>query len=142
MRNILVATDGSDGASRAVDTAAELAEAVAGTLSIMTVGTTRNVEEQVQFARVEGDLADAAETFARQILNDAEQQVRQAGAGAPKINLAWGDPAETIIEAVRQENIDAVVIGRRGRGQLAGLLLGSVSQKLASLAPCIVIVVP
>ena len=35
-----------------------------------------------------------------------------------------------------------LVVGRRGRGRLSGLLLGSVSQKVASLAPCIVIVVP
>jgi len=33
-------------------------------------------------------------------------------------------------------------VGRRGQGRLAGLLLGSVSQKLVSLAPCIVVVVP
>ncbi|HVO91727.1 MAG TPA: universal stress protein, partial [Terriglobales bacterium] len=138
MRNIhhiMVATDGSEGSSRAIDAGAEIAKAIGGTLSIVTVGTARYADEQIQFARVEGDVADAAETFARQILSDAEKQVQRAGIGAPKINLVWGDPAEAIIDVAREEKADAIVVGRRGRGQLSGLLLGSVSQKLATLAP-------
>lgn len=47
-----------------------------------------------------------------------------------------------IIEAAERGNADAIVIGRRGRGRLAGLLLGSVSQKVVTLAPCPVVVVP
>jgi nucleotide-binding universal stress UspA family protein len=64
--------------------------------------------------------------------------------GATKIRLleAAGDPAEKLIDVARREAVDLIVVGRRGRGRLAGLLLGSVSQKLASLAPCGVLVVP
>ncbi len=37
---------------------------------------------------------------------------------------------------------DTIVVGKRGLGTLTGLLVGSVTQKLVSLAPCTVIVVP
>jgi nucleotide-binding universal stress UspA family protein len=68
--------------------------------------------------------------------------VRQAGITSTKTNLFWGNPTEAIIETIRREKVDAIVVGRRGHGQLSGLVLGSVSQKLCSLAPCVVIVVP
>jgi nucleotide-binding universal stress UspA family protein len=53
-----------------------------------------------------------------------------------------GDPTEEILAYIAAKTIAAVVVGRRGRSSLARLLLGSVSQKLASLAPCIVIICP
>jgi len=144
MRNILVATDGSEVANRAIDTAAKLVLAVNGTLTIVTVGVALTETEQKQFrqfAQLEG-IGDVAETLAQQTLHGAEQRARRAGVTSVKTLLAWGDPAQKIIEAIRLDNIDAVVVGRRGRGQLSGLLLGSVSQKLCSLASCVVIVVP
>jgi nucleotide-binding universal stress UspA family protein len=141
MRNIMVATDGSEGAKRAVDVAIELAKGPGRTLSVVTVAIPLSAKEQREFARIEGDEADPSETLAQRNLHDARRQAEQAGI-KPATKLAWGDPAEAIIKTIEREKVDAVVVGRRGHGQLAGLLLGSVSQKLCSLAPCAVIVVP
>jgi len=141
MRNIMVATDGSDGANRTINTAAELAKAVSGTLLIVTVARALSAEEK-QFTRIEEDTAEPAEALAQGILYDAEQRVRQAGITSTKTNLVWGNPTQVIIETIRREKVDAIVVRRRGHGRLSDLLLGSVSQKLCSLAPCVVIVVP
>jgi nucleotide-binding universal stress UspA family protein len=142
MRNVMVATDGSDGANRAIDIAVELAKALSGTLSIVTVGRALSADEQKQFGQIEGDMEEPAVTLAQRILYEAEQRARQAGIASPKVNLVWGDPAKTIIETIQREKPDAIVVGRRGHGQLSGLMLGSISQKLTSLAPCVVIVAP
>jgi nucleotide-binding universal stress UspA family protein len=52
-----------------------------------------------------------------------------------------GDPAETILDVARSRNCDLIIMGARGLGKLPGLLLGSTSQKVLSLAPCPVLIV-
>ena len=137
-----MATDGSSGADRAVDVAAEFAKAVDGNLSIMTVAGNLSGEELRQLAHAERNTSDVLESLSTQTLMAAKERAQRLGVSAIQIKTAWGDPAEAIIEAARREHADAIVVGRRGRGQLAGLLLGSVSQKVVSLAPCTVIIVP
>jgi nucleotide-binding universal stress UspA family protein len=142
MRRIMVATDGSNDADRAIDVAAELAKVVDGSLLIVNVGGDFSGKDLRQLAQSEKDIGNALDSRAGQILRNAKERAQRLG--APRIHLqsGWGDAAEAIIEAARREQVDAIVVGRRGRGRLEGLLLGSVSQKLVSLAPCVVIVVP
>lgn len=142
MRHIFVATDGSEGADRAVDVAAELAKAFGGKLSIVTVVGNLSGEEMRELARAERNIGDALEALSMQILTAAEKRARRLGLTDIQLQIGWGDAARSIIEIADREAADAIVLGRRGQGRLAGLLLGSVSQKVASLAPCTVIVVP
>jgi nucleotide-binding universal stress UspA family protein len=51
-----------------------------------------------------------------------------------------GPPAHVLVELGR--DADLLVVGSRGRGAFAGLLLGSVSQRCAERSPCPVVVVP
>lgn len=142
MRHIMAATDGSDGADRAVDVAAELAKACGGELSIVSVGGNLSGEEVQQLARAEGNIGDALDAISAQILAAAKTRAQRFGLTHVQLRTGWGDPAQSIMEIVAREAVDAIVVGRRGRGRLTGLLLGSVSQKVASLAPCTVVVVP
>ncbi len=142
MQHILVATDGSSGGDRAIDTAAQLAKTVAATLSILTVAGTLSGNDIKRLAHTEGNVAAALELVATQILVAARERAQRLGVPAAKVQMGWGDPAQVILETAKHENADAIVIGRRGLGHLAGLLHGSVSQKVASLAPCVVMIVP
>lgn len=142
MRHIMVATDGSNGANRAIDVAAELARALAGDLLIATVADTLLGEEARQLARAEGSIGDALEALTAQTLKAAEARARQLGVSRIELRTGSGDVAQSLISIATGNAVEMIVLGRRGRGQLAGLLLGSVSQKLVSLAPSAVVVVP
>lgn len=77
---------------------------------------------------------------AEEVLNMA---VKEVGSLPCEIHteLLEGDPASAILEVATVRKSDVIVMGSRGLGRLAGLLLGSTSQKVVSHAPCPVLIV-
>ncbi len=142
MTTIMVATDGSGGASRAVDVAAELVKALACNLLIVTVADRLLGEEVRQLPRSGASAGDLLEALTGQTLREAEARTRKLGVSRIEVKTCWGDVTQSLIDLAAASSSKMIVVGRRGRGQLAGLLLGSVSQKLVNLAPCAVVVVP
>jgi nucleotide-binding universal stress UspA family protein len=145
MKRILVATDGSEGADRAVDYAAQLAKAEDHQLLIVHVMGGYGLPDQVfrQFTHSEQAwLREQLELVSNKILNAARERARAAGAKTTLLESRIGDVAPAIVDIAQQKNVDNIVVGKRGVGRLAGLLLGSVSQKIVSLAPKPVRAVP
>lgn len=91
--------------------------------------TVPHADETVASARVRAELAD-------RLVRDAEARAKAAGVGKVKALTRDGAPADAILEAAEDEGADLVVMGSRGLGSLKGLLVGSVSQKVAHQAAC------
>ena len=142
---ILVGIDGSEASDRAVSFAARVARAVGRNLEIIHVVSPANlaVEELQDYAlREHVALADVLNAFADEKLTAARQRAEALGALVVETEMPYGDIAESIIESAGRNSVDLIVLGKRGRGRLSGLILGSTSQKVMTLAPCAVTVVP
>jgi nucleotide-binding universal stress UspA family protein len=152
MCGILAATDGSENGDRAVDLAADLARQAGCELLLVNVAhplpRTRHRAENLApelkaLMDAEGiPLVEIYGSISNEIVAKAARRAEARHAPQVRTLVRIGDTAETILGIAADRHMDFIVVGKRGRGRLAGLLHGSVSQKLASNAHCSVVVVP
>jgi nucleotide-binding universal stress UspA family protein len=137
MKNILVATDGSESAADAVDAAIELAQQMGAKLQVLAVrppllhGRAGSGPAMTEIEELHGSehIADAA-----------VQRARAAGVeSAPHVN--HGPVAECIVQVATEVGAELLVVGSRGMGAVHGALVGSVSHALVSRSPIPVMIV-
>ena len=116
---IAVGYDGSDAAQRALDAAAGLA-GYGSTLSVVA--------------------ASRRDDGKGRVLDGARERLVSRNVAAAYL-APVGDPAEQLIETAREVDADLLVVGRRDENAIKRLVLGSVSSKVVSDAPCDVLVV-
>lgn len=136
--NILLAVDGSDHALNAARVAAQLARSMnSAELRIAVVyDSIPPLLGDPDFQVILNARLDETE----KILQSAVKAVGEVPSTVSTETIA-GDPAEAIIRIADTRKCDLIVMGSRGLGRLAGLVLGSVSQKVVSHAPCPVLIV-
>lgn len=145
MNRILVATDGSADAGRAVDYAAQMAKDSGAELLVVNVIGDQGLPGEIfqQFTRAQQSwLNERLEALSADLLRRAQDSARTLGVPSVHLESRRGDIAQTILEIANDKAVDAIVVGKRGAGRVAATLLGSVSQKLVSLAARVVVVVP
>lgn len=149
MRRILVAIDGSEAASKALDLAADLATARGASVLVLHVVPREPVPPELEaFARAEGIPIEEevgrwseARRLGDALTREAAERLRAKGVGEVETLVEEGTPARAVVEVARGRAVDAIVVGSRGRGGLLGALLGSVAQRVAQEAPCTCIIV-
>jgi nucleotide-binding universal stress UspA family protein len=142
-KRILVPVDGSAHAEHAIDYAASVADKYSAELILLNVivylGSARIPPELLGLARIEHiEATEAAilRSVAENILQVAEMRARRHGAKQVRTVMLTGHAAEVIVNCVKEESADLIVMGRRGLGSARGLLMGSVSHKVAHLCQC------
>ena len=136
MKKILVAYDGSTHADAALDMAADMAQRYGAALVLLHAYP--HVSDMLGTPHYDEMLA-ARTLLGKNILDAA--RARLPAELEVETQLIEGPPAQAIMRVAAEEGCDLIVVGSRGRGQLAGLLLGSVSSTVAHHANCPVLIV-
>ena len=136
IEKILVATDGSDHARKAVDYACDLALKYNATVYLLHVIHRSDIPKEV-FKYIKAKrIEELLQEIGNRIIEVAEREAKRRGVKNFRSAIVKGDPVESITEFARENSVDMIVMGSRGLGSLEGLLLGSVSHKVCHLAPC------
>ncbi|NIR29034.1 MAG: universal stress protein [Gammaproteobacteria bacterium] len=142
---ILVAVDGSGHAVKAIRLAIELAKRFDSRLLMLSVYKHYSSLESAHSLARAGKLPEPPDVTLRAIGRDAVESAKERAkeAGLKKIEgtVKRGPPARTIVKFAKDKNVDVIIMGSRGLGDIEGFFLGSVSHKVSALAECTCIVV-
>lgn len=170
IKTIVVATDGSNHAGKALELASDLASKYGARLVLLHVLMSNARSETLQALadrdRLSEELRDKLDNYEAefqsammsaggmtgyvpappppelllaiggQILDDAEATAKKAGVSDVVRQVVGGDAADAVLECAKDEKADMIVLGSRGLSDFRGLLLGSVSHKVANNAEC------
>lgn len=138
-RKLVVGTDGSARAERAVQEAIDLAKAQGARLHLVAVfgENERHWESIASSAKIESvNLRQVAESvLARSAAKAAEQGVEVDYAARE------GEPADAILEVATEQEADLIIVGNKGMTGAGRFLQGSVPNKITHHADCSVLVV-
>ena len=166
LKTIIVPTDGSLHADKAVDLAGDLAAKYGAKIVLLHVllrghmpegllraaqveniaaksskpGNLVNMPQEIM-ARVEGKKGtqvplEVLQFIGKRVLAGAEKTCRDKGVETVELAVEEGNPTEIILDYAKQTNADMIVMGSRGLTSLKGVLLGSISTQVSALASC------
>ncbi|HYX75971.1 MAG TPA: universal stress protein [Gaiellaceae bacterium] len=122
MRRILVGTDRSETATRAVRWAAQMAEQYDAELIVC-----QSVRDAMDKLTTQRDLAE----YVQEVV----------GPGARPLAAQGNDPARVMVELAKEEEVDVIVVGSVGMSGRKEFLLENVPNRVSHNAPCTVVIV-
>ncbi|OIB57274.1 universal stress protein [Natrialba sp. SSL1] len=134
-QDLLLATDGSEGATRATEHAIELAYRLESTLHILSVS-----EEGPHSSEKRDKMRSDPESEAESAVADAEHAATDAGIETTT-TVRQGVPQEEIVDFADQQGMDMIIVGTVGRSGLDKLVVGSVAEEVVQNATVPVITV-
>jgi nucleotide-binding universal stress UspA family protein len=131
-KTVVWATDGSEQAARALPYAKQVAEVTGAELVVLHV-------RELLVGRAGGQPVYADEDVTEARLKVVAEEL---GASLQVVTSLDVNAGATIAQIADSLEADLIVVGTRGRGAFAGMILGSVTQRVLHLATCPVLAIP
>ncbi|MFB6184632.1 MAG: universal stress protein [Haloarculaceae archaeon] len=131
-RHILIPTDGSDRARKAINEAVSLADLTGATVHGLYVVDTRdyNTLPESKWLSLQDEFEAEGEAATEVVRSEADA----AGVDV-ETSIVRGVPHEAILDYVTDNDVDLIVMGTHGRTGFDRFLLGSVTEKVVRRAP-------
>lgn len=146
-RLYLLATDGSDVSGEAIEYAREFLNSEQTKILVLSVADESKLvpylmEDEATMGglnmnQFRKELEEQADDAIKKAVNTLETDGFEVDS-----RTEFGDPGTEICEIARDENVDGIIMGRRGRSTVGELLLGSVSHYVVHHVECPVTLVP
>ena len=139
-KRILVPTDASEYSRRALETALELARSFQAEVTLLHVSYT----PQAYWGYT---ISYGITVTPEQLEENGELAIEATLVGMDSTSVVLhkkvesGHPVTIILEELKKENIDLIVMGSHGYGPISGSVLGSVSQRVLQRATCPVLII-
>jgi nucleotide-binding universal stress UspA family protein len=141
--SIVVGTDGSDTANKAVEQASDLASRLGSTVHLVSayepVPQGRLRDERQQVPDDMQWMINPREDV-NNVLEESAKTLQEAGV-AVEIHAREGDPADAILDVAEEQEAALIVVGNKGMTGAKRFLLGSVPNKVSHHAPCSVMII-
>ena len=139
INKILVAIDLSDYSTQTMEYAAELANELKATLIVINVINQRDVEAIKRVALevpniTVGDYLENQEKERMELIQNLIGDTKCSHLSIKKL-VCMGIPFQKLIHTVKDEGVDLVVMGAKGRSNLANVLFGSTAEKMFRHCP-------
>jgi nucleotide-binding universal stress UspA family protein len=138
MNKILVAFDGSPKAYEAFEHAMKLA-AICDTRPEITVLSVAQPPEPIDIVEIDA-VIDAAKEHYGKLLRELREKAKEKNIEI-KTEIVVGHPAEQIVRYAKENDIDQIIMGQKGKSKIESWLLGSVSKRVSTYSPCTVTIV-
>ncbi|GIP17583.1 universal stress protein YxiE [Paenibacillus montaniterrae] len=137
---ILVAIDGSKMSDKVLHAAGQLAQEHQAKLTLITVGKELVIPPTMVITDYEKILAEMSNA-GKALLKESQQKLKGYEIETEALFVQGSSISRMIVKVAQEQSYDLIVIGSRGLGNIKGMMLGGVSQKVAQLSNCPVLII-